>query len=1234
MLSAYLKYLLHACSLAIRAGPHRRLSVLPMRLALAAGTAFCITSGLGAREHNLEESSAPTLIRQTGSAKDTDHGRNAPLAKSALDQAFVEAVKKTAEDVWGGDAWNKKFAACIGARATSITHKMKRAVVEKGLINEAVFHGVLMVDAQSLELVMSLCEKEGDLVTVDSGDDEVAPESMSLKEAKKVTASLAKAGYVPPPRTIRDITRILDGKRKESLKEIEEQRVRADATPPERTNQRELANFYRTRADAAQLVGRSGQQIEDYRLAIEHGRRSYASGQMQAHEYAGMLTVTADAEMEIGSAIQAKTLFQEAMAVAAKAEYPEAEQLIIRILLVHYYLDYDDLQNAEDLLNQAKETWAKEQKNRKYWEVVTWDELQSQVWAAEAHLLATFGKLEAGEVLYRQAMENFRQHKDIPNYGERILIPKLNLRVHLWHLYLLGSNLIRQGRPLEAEIIWREMISESVKGFGRYSNVTAAATTGFSRALLEQGRLDEAGTLAETTLEIWRAIEAPINSFALQETYQLLADILALREDWEGASDLYAYIETALADDPMARERLLNQNPSYALTLFRSNHVERARIVLEQAYTAKRQALGDQHPQAAELGALLAVMENAEGEHQQALLRFRETVPILRARARRSRDDDTLGAVHEARLALVLEQYIGLLADLHTEAPASALSQGHLSKAFELADHARGRAVQSALNKSSTRAAAKDPALAQLMRQEQDALKQISAMRGLLSNHLSQASDEQDPGVVKDLKTSISRLSQARSALMAEIEANFPDYAELINPTAPSLAQAQSILLPDEALLAFFVGRERSFVWVVSKAGVPAFVAIELGADELGGQVDEIRLALAPDADTLGDIPSFDLGVAFELYQQLLGPVVPAWWQQKHLVIVPHRALGYLPLSVLPTQEIEPVATSDTLFSKYRDVPWLARTHSVTVLPSVGALRTLRAMPSSKGLRHNFAGFADPVFSSEQTQVVTALQVSTATAGESKIGVRGVSVRLRGLMKVEKLDAMTSVDISVLPPLPDTREEVNEIARALRADLNRDVFFGEAASESQVKSLDLSNYRVIAFATHGLIPGDLDGLVQPALALSSPEVVGGDEDGLLMMGEVLGLQLNADWVILSACNTGAGEGAGAEAISGLGRAFFYAGARALLVSNWPVETTSARALTTGLFRKQLADANMSRAEALRQVIVDLIDGPGYIEPKTGKVVFAYAHPIFWAPFSLIGEGGRTAATSLESSQGN
>jgi CHAT domain-containing protein len=120
------------------------------------------------------------------------------------------------------------------------------------------------------------------------------------------------------------------------------------------------------------------------------------------------------------------------------------------------------------------------------------------------------------------------------------------------------------------------------------------------------------------------------------------------------------------------------------------------------------------------------------------------------------------------------------------------------------------------------------------------------------------------------------------------------------------------------------------------------------------------------------------------------------------------------------------------------------------------------------------------------------------------------------------------------------------------------------------------------------------------------------------MGEVLGLKLNADWVVLSACNTASGEGAGAEAVSGLGRAFFYAGARALLVSNWPVETTAARLLTTDLFRRQAANPALGRAEALRQAELAMIDG----DPTgAGPRAFSYAHPIFWAPFSLVGDGG-------------
>ena len=161
----------------------------------------------------------------------------------------------------------------------------------------------------------------------------------------------------------------------------------------------------------------------------------------------------------------------------------------------------------------------------------------------------------------------------------------------------------------------------------------------------------------------------------------------------------------------------------------------------------------------------------------------------------------------------------------------------------------------------------------------------------------------------------------------------------------------------------------------------------------------------------------------------------------------------------------------------------------------------------------------------------------------------------------------------------------------------------------------------MAFATHGLVPGDLNGLRQPALALSSPKLTGTGGDGLLTMGEILELKLDADWVVLSACNTAAGNGAGAEAFSGLGRAFFYAGTRALLLSNWPVETTSAKALTTDLFKRQADDPALTRAEALRQAMVGLIDGAGYVDEASGKVVFSYAHPIFWAPFSLVGDGG-------------
>jgi CHAT domain-containing protein len=152
---------------------------------------------------------------------------------------------------------------------------------------------------------------------------------------------------------------------------------------------------------------------------------------------------------------------------------------------------------------------------------------------------------------------------------------------------------------------------------------------------------------------------------------------------------------------------------------------------------------------------------------------------------------------------------------------------------------------------------------------------------------------------------------------------------------------------------------------------------------------------------------------------------------------------------------------------------------------------------------------------------------------------------------------------------------------------------------------------VIIFATHGLIPGDLPNLRQPALALAANGTEGDDPLlPLLTLEDVLSLKLNADWVVLSACNTAAAEGRAEEALSGLARGFFYAGSRSLLVTHWSVESISASLLTTGTFAYQMANPKARRAESLRESMLKVMAQP------------RYAHPAFWAPYALVGEGGR------------
>ena len=541
-------------------------------------------------------------------------------------------------------------------------------------------------------------------------------------------------------------------------------------------------------------------------------------------------------------------------------------------------------------------------------------------------------------------------------------------------------------------------------------------------------------------------------------------------------------------------------------------------------------------------------------------------------------------------------------------------------EAFRVIEAIRSQSVQNAITAASARMVPRDPALAGLMRKDQDLEKQQNAMLGLLSSTLALPTDERDDKVVRELGAEVEQLKVARAAARREVQRRYPDYAELIDPKAPSLDDVRAVLRPGEALVSLYFGQFGSFAWALQKEGPVAFALLATTQTQIEAKVRKLREALEPQARTLADIPPFDLALAHDLYLTLLGPTESTWRPATSLIVVTNGALGLLPLGLLPTAAFEIKPHAGPPFSAYRDVPWLARTHAVTVMPSSAALLTLRKLPAASSRRDTLIGFGDPYFSEQQqAEAVRGGAAAPSTTQLAMAATRGAPLALRATARTAGVD---SFELARLPRLPDTGDELRAIARALGTDPAKVLHLGKAANERAVKSAELSRYRIVAFSTHGLLPGDLDGLTQPALALSAPKVAEIEGDGLLTMDEILGLKLDADWVLLSACNTGAGTSEGAEAVSGLGRAFFYAGTRALLVTNWSVHSASASDLVSDVFRRLAAEPALPRSEALRQAMVALMDGAG-LKSGNGETIFSYAHPMFWAPYSIIGEGGRT-----------
>ena len=768
----------------------------------------------------------------------------------------------------------------------------------------------------------------------------------------------------------------------------------------------------------------------------------------------------------------------------------------------------------------------------------------------------------------------------------------------------------RQGRLAEAEVDARRALLSQLKNQGKYNAATPRFIAGLADILVEQGRYAEAEQLARVCLEISRTVGVAEDSLSNVQQLSQLGSILNLQRKGREAIAVFAQIDKAIANWEPARRQTFELSGGRITSLYASGQIEAGIAAAEQLVKKQISRVGENNFDAASARGTLAVGLMRAGRDQDAIREFKTAIPILMASSRENADDDNATAVaaRSQRLQGIVEAYLNMLA---------RNSAGDVGvETFSLADAIRGRSVQQALAASSARATAKDPALAELVRKEQDLGKQVNAQLGTLNNVLSLPSGERDDKGVQAINASINGLRAERLKARQEIDQRFPAYADLVSPRPPSVEQIKATLVDGEAMLSFYFGQTSSFVWAVPKNGPVAFAAIKASSGDIESKVRKLREALEPQAAMISDIPPLDLKLAYELYSLLLQPVESGWKPAKNLVVVTNGALGLLPLSLLPTSATEIRSDDDPLFSSYRNVPWLARTHAVTTVPSAAALRTLRQLPPGKPARGELIAFGDPYFSKEQeAEAASADKVRVADAGGNT--TRGGPLKRRNSPKLEGVD---SAELAMLPRLPDTSEELKSIALALQADPSKVLNLGKQANEQAVKTMDLSGFKVLAFATHGLVPGELNGLSQPALALSSPTVTGGEGDGLLTMEEILGLKLDADWVVLSACNTGAGAGAGAEAASGLGRAFFYAGTRALLVTNWSVHSQSARELMTDLFRRQAQDPKLTRGEALRQATMALMDGPGY-SGADGKTEFAYAHPLFWAPYTIIGDGG-------------
>lgn len=825
------------------------------------------------------------------------------------------------------------------------------------------------------------------------------------------------------------------------------------------------------------------------------------------------------------------------------------------------------------------------------------------------------------------------RYRDAENAAKRALAIREarygpNHEITAYSLTELGVLYMIVGRYGESEQLKRRALSIFERTFGPEHQQTGDALASLAETFYYQGRYNEAAELFQRAVGVLdKALHAnhPMLVFPLRMLGQSQRRVGRLNDALPHLTRALAVAEAAYGPD---NRRVAQSAATLSRALYDAGRVAEAEALLRRSISINETLLGSDSAAVAYDSLDLAYMMNRRSQYGEAEVLARRSVDSL-ARLRGAEDYGTGRARIYLAAALEGQNRLGPALDELRQASASFQAQmgraqedrsgaglaeqtsyrgafidhafliwrmqaadaerreALIAEVFEILQLAQATGTEAAVARMAARFASGTDKLAELVRAREDGIERWRAKDAALVQLFGRPRAERNAQQETQLRAELRDLDAKLKALDARIAAEFPDYALLATPRPAPLLETQALLRPDEAMVAYLVGGRRTLILGIRRDRT-VFFRVDIGRAQLNEAVRELRRTLDPsDVTTLQDIRPFDTARAHRLYQTIFAPLEPLLTGARNVFVVPDAGLQSLPLGVLVT-EAPSAPVRD--FAGYGAVPWLAKRYGMTVLPSLSALKSLRQFARVSRAGEPFVGIGDPTLD--------------GPPGSAR-GINVAKLFARGAVA----DAS---EIRKLPPLPETADELRAMARTLGA-ADRHLYLGPRATEREVRALDLRRYRVLAFATHGLMAGEFSDVGEPALVMTPPAQSTAEDDGVLTASEIANLKLDADWVILSACNTAAADGTpGAEGLSGLARAFFYAGSRALLVSHWAVLSDATVKLTTRMLSEATADPKLGRAEAHRRAMLAL---------AADKENPHYAHPMFWAPFAVVGEGG-------------